>query len=716
MKSTIQSLLRRLSLTFKMVSVCVIIGLSVWIILDIHHTGRVREIFLEKLKAELSRKAVEDRLRLDRYIKLHSQSVRAFVRLKNFDDYVRSVNWSEDDTIEIRYHRSLPPWFPPRSMLRTFVNPRFSLLLDRWGRVREVYISRNEKIPDGLLRPSSLMLLRSRWQSYMTDVDGIPYLLTSSPFYRGDEITAILMFATPIDDEFLIASLGHIIRKGHVTALLTSENPPAILTSSNLRDVPAGTPLKAIKKRYLLIGKAFFDYGASDLTISLASMLSMEEVERLTEEVVSRERQSIAVIAVVFILSFTSLMLFITHRIRLLTHRISEFSEKTLGTPREGVKKGDKLYILEERFRHLTEQVVAAREEIKRAIRREAEEKTRMIVESAFDAIVTIDSEGVINTWNQQAERMFGWKREEALGRHVVDLIVPEEFREALTRGLRNFLLTGRGRLLNQRLEIYALNRDGETFPVELAVSHARTSEGDIFIAVIRDITERRRAEEQIRASLHEKEVLLREIHHRVKNNMQVISSLLRLQSGKLKDPHHMELLNESQNRIKSMALVHEKLYRSRDLAHIDFNEYTRDLVRGLYRAYGINTERIKVEMDIADIRLGVDTAVPCGLIINELVSNALKHAFPDGRCGEVRVGLKRVMLPEGQVEGLELTVSDNGVGIPEGLDIKGTDSLGLRLVTTLTEGQLRGTIELDRAGGTAFRIRFQEIRYEKRI
>jgi len=721
----IHNLLRRLPLTFKMITVCLIIGIIVWYTLDRYHTKKVRMIFIQKLKDELSRQAEEDRLRLDHYIKLHNQSVKMVTMFKGMMEYVESRNWSEGDQIKMARYNFTPSWFPPRSVLRILAHPRYALLLDRWTRVREVYLPFGGDIPNGLMHLPTLTLQKSMGQSYMTTIDGKPFLLASSPVYRrGYETGAILMFATPIDNEFLMGSIG-TIRSDHVTALLSPGKPPTILTSSNLFDVPPGVTVQWVKKRYMLMGKAFFDYGSSDLMISLVSLLSLKEVERLTKEVVSRERQAIAGVAIAFIITFTSLMLFITHRIRLLTYRISEFSEKTLGMPREKMNKGDKLYILEERFRHLTEEVIAAREEIKRAVKKQAEEKTRVIVESAFDAIVTINSEGVITTWNPQSEKMFGWKRDEAMGREVAELLIPDEFSEAHKRGLRNFLLTGKGRLLNQQIEIYAKNRRGETFPVELTVSHAKTDEGDVFIAVIRDITERKEAEKQIRASLHEKEILLREIHHRVKNNMQVISSLLRLQAGKIKDHDEMELLNESQNRIKSMALVHEKLYNSRDLARIDFNDYIRDLARGLYRAYGVNTEGVRLRIDASEIWLGVDTAIPCGLIVNELISNALKYAFPEGRNGEIYVGLRKIVdLKNGedprstnpQSAIIELTVKDNGIGLPEGIDIRRTESLGLRLVTTLTENQLKGTIELNRGGGTEFKIRFKEIRYEKRL
>ncbi len=212
-------------------------------------------------------------------------------------------------------------------------------------------------------------------------------------------------------------------------------------------------------------------------------------------------------------------------------------------------------------------------------------------------------------------------------------------------------------------------------------------------------------------ASLKEKEVLLREIHHRVKNNMQVISSLLRLQSRNVKDEQQIEMLKESQNRIKAMALIHEKLYRSKDLANIDFNDYIKNLVNDLFLSYKVSTGKVALKMNIETVSFGIDTAIPCGLIINELVSNSLKYAFPKGKDGEIKISLRT--LEEGDIE---LIVSDNGVSIPKDLDFRNTESLGLRLITNLTEKQLQGKVELNRNKGTEFQIKFKEAKYKERI
>jgi ammonium transporter len=212
-------------------------------------------------------------------------------------------------------------------------------------------------------------------------------------------------------------------------------------------------------------------------------------------------------------------------------------------------------------------------------------------------------------------------------------------------------------------------------------------------------------------SSLQEKELLLREIHHRVKNNLQVISSLLGLQSRSSKDEQAIEMAKESQNRIKVMALIHEKLYRSKDFANVEFNDYLKNLVHDLFASYKVSTSRISLKMDIENISLGIDTAIPTGLIINELVTNCLKYAFSKDTDGEVRISLRS--LDDGHNE---LVVSDNGIGLPEKLDIKKAESLGLRMITNLTERSLHGKVKINRDNGTEFKIIFKEKEYKDRI
>jgi PAS domain S-box-containing protein len=223
-------------------------------------------------------------------------------------------------------------------------------------------------------------------------------------------------------------------------------------------------------------------------------------------------------------------------------------------------------------------------------------------------------------------------------------------------------------------------------------------------IEYVRDITERKMAEDRLQASLAEKEVLLREIHHRVKNNMQVISSLLNLQSRRISDPDVLEMFKESQRRIRSMALIHERLYQSSDLSRIEFSQYLRNLANHLFRSYQIDPDRIHVTIDADEIYLSINTAIPCALIVNELISNALKHGFPEERWGNVNVAFRR-----NDGNGCLLQVKDDGVGFPAGLDFHKTESLGMQIVVTLVN-QIEGTIRLEREKGTSFQISFRDV------
>jgi PAS domain S-box-containing protein len=280
-----------------------------------------------------------------------------------------------------------------------------------------------------------------------------------------------------------------------------------------------------------------------------------------------------------------------------------------------------------------------------------------------------------------------------------VNHVHPDDLPQVLTHLpclLENGELTCEYRFLHQDGS-YRWLRDGMKL---LRDRHGRPVE---IIGSVVDISARKWAEDQIRASLEEKEVMLKEIHHRVKNNLQVISSLLKLQAGYISDDRSLEVFKESQNRVRAMALIHEKLYQSEDLAKTDFAEYIRSLVTDLFRSYTVNSRTVYLDLDVDEVRLTIDTAIPCGLIINELISNSLKYAFPEERSG--RIGIHLHAGPENRYM---LIVQDNGIGFPIHLDFRSTKSLGLQLVCNLTK-QLQGKIDLDRNQGSRFTITFAE-------
>ena len=212
--------------------------------------------------------------------------------------------------------------------------------------------------------------------------------------------------------------------------------------------------------------------------------------------------------------------------------------------------------------------------------------------------------------------------------------------------------------------------------------------------------------EEALEASLKEKELILKEIHHRIKNNFQVVCSVLSLQSQYIKDEEVLNMFMETQDRVRAMALIHEKLYRSKDVGSMDFAEYVENLAHGLFWSYNTDPNRVKLEIRIEEVSLGIEVTVPCGLIINELVSNSLKYAFPPAWKG---MGKIDIILMKNEDESLDLIIRDNGVGIPKDLEIGHTDSFGLELVTILAEDQLDGSVMLDRSQGTKFQIHFKK-------
>jgi len=360
---------------------------------------------------------------------------------------------------------------------------------------------------------------------------------------------------------------------------------------------------------------------------------------------------------------------------------------------------------------------------------RESEEKFKLLAESTPLAILIHQGEYWVYS-NPAGERMSGYSCEELYTMHYWDFVAPEfrqlirdrdkqrqdgeqlphsyDFKIIAKNGTEKWAsLTGsRIQFRGKTAGLISVVDISERKRAEDAL-HALTSELEERVLqrtseLELEIEQRKAAEAAITASLHEKEILLREIHHRVKNNLQIIASLLNLQSRYVKDETTLSSIRESQNRVKAMALVHEKLYQSTDLSRIDFDDYVRYLGKNLLSFFDLKGKGITFTTGIHDISLDINTAIPLGLIINELISNSLKHAFPEGKTGEISIAVFR------NNHTLSIIMKDNGTGIAEGFDWRNATSLGLRLVISLVE-QLQGSIELDRNAGTTFTIVLQE-------
>jgi PAS domain S-box-containing protein len=332
----------------------------------------------------------------------------------------------------------------------------------------------------------------------------------------------------------------------------------------------------------------------------------------------------------------------------------------------------------------------------------------RRVLNSTRDAIIVITPDGVVESFNKGAEDMFGYGAAEVIGRNV-SMLVPSPHQARHDDYIRRYLGTGVSHVLGQAREFEAVRKDGSLFPMVLRINEMREGGEHHFLGVIHDITERKQVENEVRAALREKEILLKEIHHRVKNNLLVVSSILAMQQDGTQEPEMRRILQEGQDRIHSMALIHEKLYRSKNLDQVDFSGYLEQLVERLSSTYQAPGGRVRVHLDLAPVSLNIDTATPCGLIVNELLANCFEHAFPDGRAGDLWLTLAE---QDGQII---LTLRDNGVGMPANLDTQNTESLGMQLVTLLTQ-QIGGRLEVLRNAGTTFRLEFRELHYTRRI
>ncbi|MEN6573901.1 sensor histidine kinase [Methanobacterium aggregans] len=335
-------------------------------------------------------------------------------------------------------------------------------------------------------------------------------------------------------------------------------------------------------------------------------------------------------------------------------------------------------------------------------------ERFRSLLDETNDAIFLLEiPSGRFADLNKAVSKHLGYSAKQLLNMSMEDLVVSTDknrlkqlFKDMVEGG------TSKGR---QNIVTHLKNVSGREIPFEISVTVVNFSDALYMVMVARDITERKESEDQIRASLDEKNVLLQEIHHRVKNNMQIISSLLSLQSRYVTDEDALEVFKESQNRVKSMAMIHEKLYMSRNFTKINFGEYIKNLTTYLFQSYVVDSESVKLVVDVEDVTFGIDTAIPCGLIINEIVTNSIKYAFPEDRVGEITIKLWA------EDKTILLEISDDGVGVPDDFSIVETKTLGLQLVATLVK-QLEGTIELMPQEGTKFRISFEELRYKRRI
>lgn len=339
----------------------------------------------------------------------------------------------------------------------------------------------------------------------------------------------------------------------------------------------------------------------------------------------------------------------------------------------------------------------------------EREKLLSLVTDNMLNVVGQIDKDGTFQYISPSIKTVLGYNPGEILGESVykfINLTHPDDQIKVSSSFLEATVSYSPGDVQHR-----FRRADGSYIWVE-SLGNPLFDEDNQYMGVVfsmTDIDSLKNAEEKFKSSLEEKELLLRELHHRVKNNMQIISSLLSLQSQHIKDERDLKIFESSQNRVKTMALIHEELYSSQDLKHISLAEYIRNLTKELLTSLISNPSRIELKVDVEDVDMEIDTAIPLGLLINELVANSLNYAFPDDQEGQIIVDLHQ------NEDKFILTVSDNGVGIPEDIDFKKAETLGFQLINNLMY-QLDGEIELCEGEGTTFKIKFQELNYKKRF
>lgn len=328
-----------------------------------------------------------------------------------------------------------------------------------------------------------------------------------------------------------------------------------------------------------------------------------------------------------------------------------------------------------------------------------SERRYRELYESSRDGYVIVNTEGKFVRFNTAFVTMLGYSEEELLTLSNKD-ITPKQWWAAEQSVIQHQVMK---RGYSELYEKEYICKDDTIIPVDLRTYLVCDENGnpEAMWAFIRDISEQKRIEQQLKSSLREKEVLLKEIHHRVKNNLQVISSLLNLQLRHIQDVKAQEMLRESKNRIQSMSLIHETLYQDSNIFSVEFGYYLKSIIHHLFRSYGIEDDRIVLEIDTNDVSLVLNQAIPCSLIVNELVSNSLKYAFPENGSGVITIRMKPLS------DQIELLVKDNGRGFADGCDIGKSDTMGLTIIRLLIHDQLKGNIEYNGTNGAQFIIRF---------
>jgi PAS domain S-box-containing protein len=551
-------------------------------------------------------------------------------------------------------------------------------MLDSWGYKTHFTLKTDiDKIPD--LHPDLVIMDIPQddpeIQSIMSKLNSPTIYL---PLVRGnsDSLSILTYFDGPVEDEKLKFAAEMVIyhtqtsknlRHNHETYRLLYENAPMAYQSldadGNIIEVNNTWLVKLGYKKEDVIGKWFGSFLSPEsverFKINFPKFLVADEVSNVEFEMVRSDKSQITV-------SFDGKIGYDLNGNFKQTHCI---------------------------FKDITAQKI-----VENALM-ESEKYYKTIFENTGTATIIVEEDSTVSLVNTQFENLYGMKWENIDGKLKWTDMVTSEHLSKMWKYHKLRRLNPNSVPRNYEFDLVDSEGNIKNIFVTVAIIPGTSKS----LVSLQDISYSKMTENKLKTSIKEKDTLLREIHHRVKNNLQIISSLLNLQSRYIKDSEALDVFTESQNRVRSMAIVHEKLYKSDNISKIDFAEYINDLASNLFYNYNIEPNKLTINTNIENIFFDVDTSIPCGLIVNELLTNCVKHAFPGDKTGHINIDV------ENNEGNYTLNVSDDGVGFPETIDYKNTDTLGLQLVTNLVN-QLNGTIEIKNNDGTNIKIKFQEL------
>ena len=423
---------KHISLTLKMLLITIIVGVTTWSFLDLIQLSTIDEAFNSALSERLNEDETENRMLFDRYVNSFHQNAKFIISQKQFYNYIKKISYEKWSLFlsaqdQINYYEELPQWLPGTSILSSITHFRYAFLIDDRGIVREVFKRFAELPPKLLLKPGYLLQKLNTQKTLLTSINGNLYLITSETLYGSQgKSLATLMLATPVDNEFLADSQD----KDHLMAYAAGENPQ-ILASNRGDLLPAGTLLESLKGGYVYSGKDLSEYGISDRGVKMVTFIPKKPYELLSKSILVKERGNRIVTVLLLILSFSFIMLWITKRIQSLTWRVVDFSEKSMNIKQKGLREGDELKVLDERFRNLTEEIAISHESLKKqaeTLRRERD-KAQNYLDIAGTIIMALNPKGEVTLMNRKGYTILGYGEEEVIGKDWFVNFIPERIR-----------------------------------------------------------------------------------------------------------------------------------------------------------------------------------------------------------------------------------------------------------------------------------------------